>query len=207
MSDPNHDWKTIVEILTCARSVDKLFMKLKYIKGKWPDTGELVRADLSQSWQQRVRMDVALDTFVGGNYNNPCVAVRELITSDTGTGDERRAKNKHPSGVDIEDEPFVTGLNSSQRQAVANCVRRRITCIQGPPGTGKTKVASAIMQTGRLLNLNVPVIGACQSNVAADSLTLANAAKDGCKVVRIGDVGKIKRAEVRPHILDVIVRG
>ena len=207
LSDPLLNWQTTVEVESCSRLAEKIILKLKCITGKWPEKGSFVRADLSPSWVQRVRMDAALDIFVKGNYDNPCLAVRDLIISDEGTGDERRAQNSHPSSVNIDEESLVLGLNSSQRQAVALYVKRRITCIQGPPGTGKTKVATAIMQTGRLLDSNRPVIGACQSNVAADSLTLATAAKPGCQVVRIGDVRKIKRKEVIPHILDVRVRG
>ena len=197
LSDPLLNWQTTVEVESCSRLAEKIILKLKKLRGTWPEKdgtwpekNAFVRADLSPSWVQRVRMDAALDVFVKGNYENPCLAVRDLIISDEGTGDERRAQNSHPSSVNIDEESLVLDLNSSQRQAVALYVKRRITCIQGPPGTGKTKVATAIMQTGRLLDSNRPVIGACQSNVAADSLTLATAAKPGCQVVRIGDVRK-----------------
>lgn len=85
-----------------------------------------------------------------------------------------------------------TTLNGSQREAIKNALKRRLTLIQGPPGTGKTVTAAHLISCASQLQLG-PILACAASNVAVDNLMqkIVNAAPRTCKVVRIGRIAAI----------------
>ncbi|KAL1743074.1 P-loop containing nucleoside triphosphate hydrolase protein [Schizophyllum fasciatum] len=106
-----------------------------------------------------------------------------------------------PDPVAAEGDPQLSGLNATQRRAVATMVGQRISLVQGPPGTGKTRT---IIETVKLLKVHFevpqPLMICTYTNVAVDNLVegLVNA---GLKPLRVGFGGKVQ-AELMEHTMD-----
>ena len=124
-----------------------------------------------------------------------------------------------------------SGLNPSQRSAVATALTSTLTLWQGPPGTGKTRTLVALLSTlatasrsdtarrargGRtarapadadaaaaLRARSVPVLACGDTNAAADNLTLG-LKEAGVRVVRLGSPSKVSEV-VRSMTLDALV--
>ncbi|KAF8512101.1 P-loop containing nucleoside triphosphate hydrolase protein [Hysterangium stoloniferum] len=71
----------------------------------------------------------------------------------------------------VEGDPDLSGLNETQRRAVAMMLGKRVSLVQGPPGTGKTKT---IIEAVRLLKVHFqvpqPLLVCTYTNVAVDNL-------------------------------------
>lgn len=97
-------------------------------------------------------------------------------------------------------------LNASQKKAIRQAFRSRLTLIQGPPGTGKTVTAAHLISC--LTKLGTGAVLACAaSNVATDNLM--RAILQACKgrrirVVRIGRVAAIDE-DLWENTLDCLV--
>ena len=59
-------------------------------------------------------------------------------------------------------------FNKSQRNAIIDACKQRLTLIQGPPGTGKTRVLAAIVANMILQNPLEQVLVATTMNFTAD---------------------------------------
>lgn len=106
----------------------------------------------------------------------------------------------------ILNENLLTGLNTSQRAAIASAMQRRITLIQGPPGTGKTATAVRILSLWVRLNVHGrhPVLATSDSNIAVDNL-VEGCANAGLQVVRLGRSEAI-RADLSKYSIDTMIR-
>ncbi|MCC6413360.1 MAG: AAA family ATPase [Saprospiraceae bacterium] len=103
---------------------------------------------------------------------------------------------------DDEAAGWVSSLNTSQQQAVANILSARdVAVVHGPPGTGKTTTLVAAIRL--LCRREHQVLVTAPSNTAADLLTerLAGA---GLSVVRVGNVSRVDE-HVMSHTLDAIL--
>ena len=63
--------------------------------------------------------------------------------------------------------------NESQKTAIANACRQRVTLIQGPPGTGKTKVLAGIVANMHMQKPNEQILVATSMNLTADLVSEA----------------------------------
>ena len=79
--------------------------------------------------------------------------------------------------------PGLPDLNSSQVDAIRNCLQSPLSLIQGPPGTGKTVTSATIIYHLAKTTGN-PVLVCAPSNVAVDQLC-ERIHKTGLKVVRL----------------------
>ena len=59
-------------------------------------------------------------------------------------------------------------FNKSQRNAIIDACKQRVTLIQGPPGTGKTRVLAAIVANMMLQNPNEQTLVVTTMNLTAD---------------------------------------
>jgi hypothetical protein len=93
-------------------------------------------------------------------------------------------------GTGIRHSYANTGLNESQRRALAAATERSLTLVQGPPGTGKTAVALRVLThwaRSRQLNAgrDMSLLACSDSNVAVDNM-VEGLVKAGIRVVRLG---------------------
>jgi hypothetical protein len=103
----------------------------------------------------------------------------------------------------------ATGINKSQRRAIAGAVVRTFTIWQGPPGTGKTRTLLAYLALlcslastqQRKRELGV-ILAVADTNAAADNL-LHGLLEHGVKVVRVGRVAQV-RSELRHACLEAV---
>ena len=58
--------------------------------------------------------------------------------------------------------------NRSQRAAITDALRQRVSLIQGPPGTGKTKVLAAIVANMHLRKPHEKILVLATRNETAD---------------------------------------
>lgn len=79
--------------------------------------------------------------------------------------------------------PGLPDLNSSQVDAIRNCLQSPLSLIQGPPGTGKTVTSATIIYHLAKITGN-PVLVCAPSNVAVDQLC-ERIHKTKLKVVRL----------------------
>ena len=91
-----------------------------------------------------------------------------------------------------------TTLDSSQAEALFNCLRRSLALVQGPPGTGKSYMGESIVKVlvanKREAKLG-PILCVCYTNHALDQL-LEHLWKGGIrKIVRIGSRSKSELLE------------
>lgn len=92
----------------------------------------------------------------------------------------------------------LTGLNSSQRRAVAKAMVSSLTLWQGPPGTGKTRTLLALLQvlvgttakSGARQRAMGTVLACADTNAAVDNLVRGLLAR-GIRVVRVGSPAKV----------------
>jgi DNA polymerase III delta prime subunit len=95
-----------------------------------------------------------------------------------------------------------TGLNSSQRRAVAKSMTSGFTLWQGPPGTGKTRTLLALIKV--LVNTSAKkiarwktmgsVLAAADTNAAVDNLVEGLSLIKGLRVVRVGSPAKVRES-------------
>ncbi len=92
-------------------------------------------------------------------------------------------------------------LNDSQRAAIEQAIKSRLSLIQGPPGTGKTYTAIHLLK--QLVELGCgPILACAESNVAVDNL-LEGLVDIGVNAVRIGKPVKV-RESLRNSTLDAL---
>eukprot|EP00775_Hariotina_reticulata_P009337 gene9337-9500_t len=93
----------------------------------------------------------------------------------------------------------MTGLNDSQKRAIAQAVVRSLTLWQGPPGTGKTRtllalvevlVKTSLLSAERAAAMG-PLLACADTNAAVDNL-VEGLVGNGLKVVRIGQPAKVR---------------
>jgi hypothetical protein len=103
----------------------------------------------------------------------------------------------------------ATGINKSQRTAIAGAIARTFTIWQGPPGTGKTRTLLAYLALlcglattqHRKRELGT-ILAVADTNAAADNL-LKGLLEHGLKVVRVGRVAQV-RSELRHACLEAV---
>ena len=59
-------------------------------------------------------------------------------------------------------------FNKSQRKAIIDAIKQRVTLVQGPPGTGKTRVLAAIVANMIKQNPFEQILVATSMNFTAD---------------------------------------
>jgi len=118
----------------------------------------LFRLDLQYYDASCPRVRLALDMLVA----EPRLAIEELIVDASLSVREAAILNDLPFSSDREDRLESVcdhhKLNSSQRQALLNCVGRRLSLVQGPPGTGKTTLGVAILEALILETLSLETL-------------------------------------------------
>ncbi|KAG7671204.1 hypothetical protein Ndes2526B_g02329 [Nannochloris sp. 'desiccata'] len=103
----------------------------------------------------------------------------------------------------------ATGINKSQRMAIAGAVTRTFTIWQGPPGTGKTRtllsylaLLCSLASTSQRKKELGTILAVADTNAAADNL-LQGLLEYGLKVVRVGRVAQV-RSELRYACLEAV---
>jgi ATP-dependent RNA/DNA helicase IGHMBP2 len=97
---------------------------------------------------------------------------------------------------------FDTGLDASQRQAVAVALRaEHVALIHGPPGTGKTTAVVELIR--QVTARGQRVLAAAPSNVAVDNLA-ERLLRAGLRIVRLGHPARVHGA-VRDVALATLV--
>eukprot|EP01062_Namystynia_karyoxenos_P019655 TRINITY_DN17392_c1_g1_i1.p1 TRINITY_DN17392_c1_g1~~TRINITY_DN17392_c1_g1_i1.p1 ORF type:complete len:1577 (+),score=346.46 TRINITY_DN17392_c1_g1_i1:97-4731(+) len=74
---------------------------------------------------------------------------------------------------EVRDKLGPVRLFPAQRQALENCMTKRVSLVQGPPGTGKTFMAAAIAKAWSVAYPGERVLCCADSNAAADNLCRA----------------------------------
>jgi len=95
-------------------------------------------------------------------------------------------------------------VSSSQQEAIANSMHKRLTIVQGPPGTGKTHTSVRIMSMWVKTMGYRPLLCTSECNVAVDNIA-EGLAKNGVNVVRVGRPEKVKE-DMERVVLDNMVK-
>eukprot|EP00931_Biecheleriopsis_adriatica_P087132 TRINITY_DN61642_c0_g1_i1.p1 TRINITY_DN61642_c0_g1~~TRINITY_DN61642_c0_g1_i1.p1 ORF type:complete len:440 (+),score=95.66 TRINITY_DN61642_c0_g1_i1:66-1385(+) len=97
---------------------------------------------------------------------------------------QKAAKLK--GGRKCDERSILSGLNSSQKEAMTEASSCCFTLVQGPPGTGKTTVAVRILKSWVLAkDRSGGILCASDSNIAVDNI-VEGLARVGVRVVRVG---------------------
>ncbi len=169
--------------------VDKNKMKIVLNAGdlpEWLGFGSL-GVDLLFDERTYLEMEKALRTVIEAKGNR----LAELRRIFLGYEENRF----HP----IESPIQISALNTSQNEAVnqiLSCLD--VTLVHGPPGTGKT--TTLVQAVKQLAKKELNILVTAPSNTAVDLLT-ERLAKEGLKVVRIGNISRVDESLVM-HTLD-----
>ena len=108
-------------------------------------------------------------------------------------------RSKGLGAIDVRFVKLPDVLNTAQRSAVTDCLKRpSVYCLQGPPGTGKTAVLSTIAQIYATMRKEVLVISNTHQAVNNALNKIAEHA-DNFAVVKIGE--KIKGEGLNKKII------
>ncbi|MBL7884855.1 MAG: AAA family ATPase [Bacteroidia bacterium] len=148
----------------------------------WCDDGKLGINLLFDETSYK-EMDIALEKVINAS-NNRLAYIRDVMYG-----------LKEPSFELAKSELYITGLNSSQNEAVQKIVAAKdVAIIHGPPGTGKTTtLVQAIRYT---LNSEKQVLVCGPSNTAVDLLT-EKLHREGINVLRLGNPARISEDVIR----------
>ena len=95
-------------------------------------------------------------------------------------------------GQPVDFTPFDTGLNASQREAVAKALGSPdFFLIHGPFGTGKTRTLAELIR--QEVERGNKVLATAESNVAVDNL-VERLVNSGLRVVRVGHPSRVSKA-------------
>jgi len=143
---------------------------------EWCDDGKLGINLLFDETSYK-EMDIALEKVANANHSR-LSHLRDVMYG-----------LKEPEFEQVKTDVHITGLNSSQNEAVQKILSAKdIAIIHGPPGTGKT---TTLVQAIRyVLNSEKQVLVCSPSNTAVDLLT-EKLHREGINVLRLGNPARI----------------
>jgi superfamily I DNA and/or RNA helicase len=108
---------------------------------------------------------------------------------------------REPEFAENTSEQYASGLNDSQRDAIALALAATdVAIIHGPPGTGKTTAVVELIR--RAVRRGERVLACAPSNLAVDNL-LEKLLAAGESPVRLGHPARVSES-LREHTLDVL---
>lgn len=142
---------------------------------------------------EHMMLDPMLDLLDGLREGCPGYSFLNLLAG------KETPRSKGLGAIDVRFVKLPNVLNTAQRSAVTDCLKRpSVYCLQGPPGTGKTAVLSAIAQIYATMRKEVLVISNTHQAVNNALNKIAEQA-DNFAVVKIGE--KIKGEGLNKKII------